>query len=165
MGYDPIMNESDFRDALGCFATGITVITTWDEDGAPVGMTANSFNSVSLDPPLILFSIAKSSERMKTFRECRHFAVNVLKADQQEYSVRFSKPGENGFDELTPARGPHGCPLLPNTLAHFECDNETSYEGGDHVIMIGRVRAIGQAGQGGPLLYFRGRYAGLDAAD
>ena len=156
------MDEQDFRDALGCFATGITVITTYGDDGAPIGMTANSFNSVSLDPPLVLFSIAKSSERFSSFANCERFAVNILKSSQEEYSVNFSKIGENGFDYFSYRDGDYGCPLLQESLAHFECERSACHDGGDHVIVVGHVKAMEHAPDGGALVYFRGRYEALD---
>lgn len=156
------MDEQDFREALGCFATGITVITTYGDDGAPIGMTANSFNSVSLDPPLVLFSIAKSSERFSSFANCERFAVNILNSNQEEYSINFSKTGVNGFDQFPYRDGEYGCPLLQKSLAHFECERSACHEGGDHVIMVGRVRALEHSRGGGALVYFRGRYMTLD---
>jgi flavin reductase (DIM6/NTAB) family NADH-FMN oxidoreductase RutF len=153
-----------FRDALGCFATGITVVTARAADGAPLGVTVNSFNSVSLDPPLVLFSLDRSAARFAEFSAAGHFAVNVLRDDQQDLSHRFASRGNDAWEGLDVETGESGCPLLPGVLAVFECELETTYDGGDHVIFIGRVRHIDHLAAGTPLLYFRGGYTHLARA-
>jgi len=149
---------------MGHFATGITVVTTTDIDGNPVGMTVNSFNSVSLDPPLVLFSIARDASCLNSLREADKFAVNILSADQQDVSICFAKPGLNGFDQVAPNISANGIPVVADSLAIFECSAHAQHDGGDHVIFIGQVIAVNQASDGDPLLYFRGKYAGVAEA-
>src|SRR5688572_10973088 len=122
-----------FRHALGAFTTGVTIITTVDADGADVGMTANSFNSVSLTPPMVLWSLGRSSTNIVAFLRAKHFAVHVLASDQHALALRFSKRGIDRFEGLTLDRGPDGIPLLEGAAARFECRTVSQYEGGDHV--------------------------------
>ncbi|MBP2302600.1 flavin reductase family protein [Azospirillum picis] len=151
-----------FRSALGCFATGIAVITTIAPDGLPIGVTVNSFSSVSLDPPLVQFCIGRAAMSFAAFTTARHFAVNILAADQQDMSSRFSRRDLqerwSGLDIIT---GRGGVRLLPGCLATLECDREHLYDGGDHLIVVGRVRNLTAREDGEPLLYFRGAYAHL----
>lgn len=150
-----------FRDALGCFATGITVVTTLAPDGAPVGVTMNSFSSVSLDPPLVQVCLARDSNALEAFTAAPVFVVNILAEDQAELSVRFSQRGLiDRWAGLAVDHWDTGVPVLPGCLANLECDREALYDGGDHVIMLGRVRQIASK-PGRPLLYFRGNYAQL----
>ena len=148
-----------FRDAMGCFATGVTVISTLSPEGEPVGLTANSFNSVSLDPPLVLFSLAKDATRFNAYVRSRHFAVNVLAEDQRELSTRFARKGETSWDGVHFHTWETGCPIVPGAIASFECVTETTHEGGDHLIFVGRVLKVLHMEAGRPLLYYRGRYA------
>ena len=153
------------RDAMGCFATGITVISTRKQDGEAIGMTVNSFNSVSLDPPLILFSIDRKASNFQDLRTAGHYAVNILSAAQKEISMCFAEPGRNGFADIIATDGLHALPIIPGSLAVFECRAEAQHDGGDHVIFVGRVLNIQQSGEAGdPLLYFRGAYAGVTTA-
>ncbi len=147
------------RDAMGCFATGITVVTTVNAAGEAVGLTVNSFNSVSLEPPLVLFSLARDASRLREFLTADRYAINVLRDDQRELSMNFAKPGENGFDSTTFAIGEFGAPIIPGVLAVFECETFARHEGGDHLIFIGRVLALHRADDGDPLLYYQGHYA------
>jgi len=151
------------RNALGQYATGIAVVATRDADGRPVGLTVNSFASVSLDPPLVLWSLALTSAHLATFRACSHFAVNVLAADQQHMSQRFAMTGNDKFAALawTPGRG--GAPLLEGCCARFECRSEVQHPGGDHLILVGRVEAFDYTAQA-PLLFHGGQYRIFDAA-
>lgn len=149
------------RDALGCFATGVTVVTTFEENGDPVGLTANSFTSVSLDPPLLLVCIAKSSGSLKALEKADHFAVNVLHIGQQPASQLFSQPGENRFRQTPWQRGKHDAPLLSNALANFECRRHQLHDGGDHIILVGEVVRATFDPRRDPLLYFRGKYRRL----
>jgi flavin reductase (DIM6/NTAB) family NADH-FMN oxidoreductase RutF len=132
-----------FRKALSQFTTGITVITTVTPDGTPIGLTANSFNAVSLDPPLVLWSLALKARSLQPFQECKHYAINVLAFDQKELSSRFGKSttGADGnkFEGVTYRRGLGGVPLLEGCCAWFECANRSRYEEGDHVIFVGHV--------------------------
>jgi flavin reductase (DIM6/NTAB) family NADH-FMN oxidoreductase RutF len=148
----------EFRDALGRFATGITVVTTMTPHG-PQAITANSFASVSLDPPIVLWSIARRSKRFAAFAECSHFAIHVLGAGQRELSQRFARSG-HGFDGLAYQRGEAGVPLLDGCLSRFECRRLSGHEGGDHLIMLGAVTAA-SIGEGEPLLFFGGDYGRL----
>lgn len=151
-----------FRDALGRFATGVTVVTTRDPDGRPVGLTVNSFASVSLEPPLVSFCLDREAFSYPAFAESRSFAVNVLSAGQVDLSRTFAQASlADKFAAIATAEGATGCPLLPGALAQIECEIEMRHAAGDHVILIGRVVALEVAEDGLPLLYYRGRYADL----
>ena len=128
-----------FRSALGSFVTGVTIVTTRDESGRPIGLTANSFNSVSLDPPMVLWSLSLHSGSLPVFREAKSWAVHVLAADQQAMSDRFAQPGQDKFDGLEAADGPEGAPLIEGYAARFGCRARFEYEGGDHAIFLGEV--------------------------
>ncbi len=151
------------RDAMGCFATGITVITAKNKAGEAVGMTVNSFNSVSLDPPLILFSIARDASSFENLRHAESYAVNILSTDQQEISSCFASSGVNGFDTVTACLSDRDIPTIANSLATFECKAHAQHDGGDHVIFVGEVMHVDYAKTGAPLLYFRGGYAAVAA--
>lgn len=153
------------RDALGCFATGVTIVTTMGEDGEPIGLTANSFTSVSLDPPLILFSLARSSANLAAFEQAGRFAVNVLHIGQQPAGGRFASRGVSRFDGIDWAlRTEGGSPILAGSLASFDCSTHAVHDGGDHVIFIGRVHSAWFEPQRDPLLYFRGKFRRLHFA-
>lgn len=149
-----------FRNALGSFATGVTVVTAAGPDGRDVGVTANSFNSVSLDPPLILWSLNRSSGSLKAFTESEGFAVHILAADQQAVSDRFASRKENRFENLDFERGVGGAPLLPGCTAQFQCRLAFRYDGGDHEILVGEVVALDHSPKP-PLIYHGGRYGGV----
>lgn len=156
-----IENQVDtraFRRALGNFATGVTVVTAADASGRKVGVTANSFNSVSLDPPLILWSIDKRSTSHAVFEAATHFAVNVLAADQIDLSNNFARPREDRFAEIGYQAGAGGAPVLADCSARFECEKYQQVDGGDHWIMIGKVAAFDDCGRS-PLLYHQGAYS------
>ena len=158
MGFDPSQDPRAFRDALGSFATGVTVVTTASPDG-PVGITANSFSSVSLDPPLVLWSPAKASKRFDHFAEARHFAIHVLDAHQQRVCDDFTRD-KHAFGALDWEEGDQGVPLIENCLARFECTLDASHDAGDHLIIVGRVtRAASRSGL--PLLFQAGRFVSL----
>jgi len=129
----------DLRRALGTYATGVTIITTRDGEGRLYGLTANSFASVSLDPPLVLWSLSRAAGSYPAFRDATHFGVNVLGGEHREHSLRFAHPHPDKFAGIGYALGEHGVPLIDGAAAHFECAIETRYEGGDHVIVVGRV--------------------------
>ncbi len=148
----------DFRQALGQFATGVTVITTLDADGEPVGVTASSFNSVSLDPPLVLWSLAKSARSMAAFRESGHFCVHVLGASQEALSARFASAGSDKFAGQEWTRGVGNVPLLPAYAARFQCRTTHTYEGGDHLIFVGQVLDYEKTDEP-PLVFHGGSYA------
>ncbi len=147
-----------FRRALGNFAAGVTVITAADASGRKVGVTANSFNSVSLDPPLVLWSIDKRSGSHAVFEAAGHFAVNVLAADQIDLSNTFARPSEDRFAGIEHETGEGGAPLLPGCSARFRCEKFQQIDGGDHWILIGRVLAFDDLGHA-PLLYHQGAYS------
>jgi flavin reductase (DIM6/NTAB) family NADH-FMN oxidoreductase RutF len=144
-----------FRDALGRFATGITVVTIPTRDG-PMGFTANSFASVSLDPPLVLWSPARSAARFPFYAAARHYAIHVLGAEQSDLSGRFVRGGA-GFDGLAHETDAKGVPVLPQALARFDCLQVATHDGGDHLIIVGRVLRV-SARPGQPLLFSQGEY-------
>ncbi|MDR6266960.1 MULTISPECIES: flavin reductase [Rhodobacterales] len=146
-----------FRRTLGEFATGVAVITTC-VDGVTYGLTSNSFASVSLDPPLVLWSIKYDSKSFPAFEKCSHFAVNILSDDQMDMSQRFAKSGPDKFKDLEWTPGLGGAPLLPDTTASFECGLATTYDGGDHLILVGQVDHFRRFDRQ-PLLFAKGRYA------
>lgn len=148
-------NHRAFRNALGSFTTGVTVVTATTSDG-PIGMTVNSFASVSLDPPLVLWSPAKSSSRYGAFTGASHFAIHVLGADQDHLSAAFTRGG-NGFDGIEVRFNDEGVPVLPGTLARFECVEQAQHDAGDHTIIIGRVLRVAHR-QGEPLCFSGGRF-------
>lgn len=153
-----------FRDALGCFATGVTVVTAFCPDGTPIGLTANSFTSVSLDPPLLLVCIANNAGSAPFLREAERFAVNVLQIGQQPTSNRFAGKGEDRFAATPWEAGEFGTPVLTGSLSSFECTRDAVHDGGDHFILVGRVvKAIFEPRRD-PLLYFRGKYRTLHFA-
>lgn len=159
------MDNADFRSALGCFATGITVVTSVTPDGRPMGLTVNSFNSVSLDPPLVLFSLDRRNGDLADFEAAGHFAVNVLTRHQQDVSVRFSTSPETRWPGLDWATLDTGAPVLKDCLAVFDCRTEAVHDGGDHVIFLGRVVAMTAPNpDAGPLMYYRGRYVTPETA-
>lgn len=147
-----------FRRALGNFATGVTVVTATTPEGKKTGVTANSFNSVSLEPPLILWSIDKRSGSCTVFEQASHFAVNILAANQIDLSNHFARPGEDKFAGVDHQPGLGGAPLLPDCAASFQCENWQRVDGGDHWILIGKVVAFDDAGRA-PLVYHQGSYA------
>lgn len=147
-----------FRSALGTFTTGVTIITTTAADGTPVGLTANSFNSVSLDPPLVLWSLAKTALSVPVFNEATHWNVHVLSVDQEELSGRFASKGEDKFSGLELDEGISNAPLLHNCTARFQCRTAFTHDGGDHIIFIGEVLDFDQT-QLPPLAFQSGQYA------
>lgn len=149
------------RDAFGAFMTGVTIVTTIDEAGAPIGLTANAFASVSLDPPLLLVCISSRSLSLPAFRRSGGFAVNILSTAQQELSNRFARPVENRFDGVDWAPGPVGGPVLHDVCGWFDCRLHDQVEAGDHIIMIGRVEGFDHNPQT-PLGYARGGYFSPD---
>jgi flavin reductase (DIM6/NTAB) family NADH-FMN oxidoreductase RutF/pimeloyl-ACP methyl ester carboxylesterase len=150
-----------FRDALGCFATGVTIITAMGADGKPIGLTANSFTSVSLDPPLLLVCVANNAGSAPVLRSAERFAVNVLQIGQQPTSNRFAGKGEDRFANTPWEVGEFGTPVLTGSLSSFECARDAVHEGGDHFILVGRVLKAMFEPRRDPLLYFRGKYRRL----
>jgi flavin reductase (DIM6/NTAB) family NADH-FMN oxidoreductase RutF len=150
-------DQRALRDALGQFATGVTIITACTPHGERVGLTANSFSSVSLDPPLVLWSLSLYSPSLAAFQHSSHFAVHVLAAQQEALSQRFATSGIDRFKGLDAAEGLGGAPLIDGCVARFECRNEVRHAGGDHMIFVGRVERFDHFG-GEPLLFHGGRY-------
>lgn len=148
-----------FRQALGSFATGVTLVTAMDGEGAPVGFVANSFSSLSMDPPLVLWSPAVSSRRYPVFAGARQFAIHVLGKDQTGWPARFARDGA-GFQGLDWDLTPEGVPALPGVLARFDCSLHATHPGGDHLIIVGRVLRV-TPGEGAPLVFAQGRFSGL----
>ena len=146
------------RNALGRFPTGVSVITTRTPEGKAEGLTANSFSALSLDPPLVLWSINRKSQSVTGFLTAGCFAINVLRANQSELSHRFATARKNKFEDLVCTNGWGGCPVLGGVLATFECQTERVIEGGDHLLFVGRVKRI-TYGEGDPLIFSAGRYA------
>ncbi|WP_158966646.1 flavin reductase family protein [Chachezhania sediminis] len=147
-----------FRDALGCFGTGVTVVTARSGDG-PMGMTANSFSAVSLDPALVLWCPAQRSPRHDIFAEAPHFSIHVMAEDQQDLAAGFARAGDD-FSAVDWSSSPEGVPLLSGCLARFDCARHAVHDGGDHSIVVGRViRAALRPGNG--LIFKRGRFGGF----
>ena len=150
-----------FRETLGLFVTGVTIITTRDERGDPVGITANSFNSVSLDPPLILWSVGLKALSLSAFSDAQAFAVHILRDDQASLSQRFATSGVDKFRELDVESGLGGAPLLPDCAARLECSLFAKYPAGDHLLFIAKVERLTSDPAAMPLVYHGGRYAEL----
>lgn len=148
------------RDAFGRFATGVTVMTTREGDGTPRGFTANSFSSVSLDPPLLLVCIGNNAQSGPAFRAAPHFAVNVLADAQRDIAKLFASRSEEKFDLTHWVAGPHDLPLLPGALATFICAQHNLVEAGDHVILIGEIIET-EIADGGALGYYRGEFISI----
>lgn len=157
MALDPNFDTRTLRNALGRFTTGVTIITTLDDQGQRVGLTANSFNSLSLEPPLVLWSLRQASPRLPVFAAARHFAVNVLAEAQIDLSRRFASPVDDKFAEGQWTDGTGGVPLLGGCAAVFECERVAQHDAGDHVLFIGRVLALSEAPVP-PLLFQAGHY-------
>ncbi len=154
------VDQAQFRQLLGRFATGVTVLTARDADGRPHGMTANSLSSVSLEPPLVLLSIDHEAAMHTLLVTAPVFAVNILSSHQETVSRRFAAELEERFEGIGYQESPRGLILLDEALAHIECERVATHEAGDHTILVGRVVA-GSARDGRPLCYFRGGYASL----
>ena len=149
------------RDALGCFATGVTVVTCFDEHARPIGLTANSFTSLSLDPPLLLVCIHRAAASAAALIAVAHFAVNVLQTGQQPASIRFSTRVEDRFGNNDWSPGEYGAPVLRESLGVFECERHAVHDGGDHHILVGKVLKASFDPLLDPLLFFRGSYRRL----
>lgn len=154
----PDFSSTDFRAALGMFATGVTIVTACDTQGQWVGLTANSFNSVSMEPPLVLWSLANRSSSMAAFRTVTHYAIHVLAADQRALALQFASRGVERFSGVAAQAGPHGVPLLEGAIARFECFNRSRYEEGDHVIFVGEVERCTYRAGAAPLLFHGGQF-------
>ena len=147
-----------FRTALSGFATGVTIVTTRGPKGELVGNTVNSFSAVSLDPPLVLWSLGKRAYSFKSYLSADHFAVNVLREGQEDISRRFSRSLDDKWAGIDYETWETGCPILPNALAVFECKMAYTYQGGDHVIFVGEVTNFDHDPAGHPLIFWHGDY-------
>jgi flavin reductase (DIM6/NTAB) family NADH-FMN oxidoreductase RutF len=156
-----VSDRSELRRTLGTFATGVTVVTTLDQAGCPRGMTANSFTSVSLDPPLVLVCVAKAAPICIAFRAAEGFAVNILSEGQRELSQRFASRMPDRFAGLSWHQGASGAPILDGSLAFLDCRAREQIEAGDHVILIGEVEEFGRTAQS-PLLFSQGAYLSVN---
>ena len=154
----PSFSTTEFRAALGTFATGVTVITACDESGARVGLTANSFNSVSMSPPLVLWSLSRNASTMPTFSRGQHYAINVLASDQQHIAERFARKDIDRFEGVTLRWGQRGVPVIDGAMAVFECFNRSQYAEGDHIIFVGEVEHCQRRDDAQPLIYHGGRF-------
>lgn len=154
-------DATEFRSTLGYFATGVTVITARRADGQPIGMTCNSFSSLSLDPPLIQWSIANSSRNHAVVRYAQFFAVHVLDASQNHLCKQFSARDGDRFAGLDLEAGLHNMPLLKDCLARFECETHAQHAAGDHTLIIGQVLRL-KRWNGRPLIFYRGALSAFD---
>lgn len=146
-----------FREVCGQYATGVAVVTASGGQGRHIGVTVNSFTSVSLEPPLVQFSLDRKASVFPIFTTTDHFVINVLSTGQRQLSSRFALRSD-GFEEVTVAVGAYGCPVIGGCLANIECEKFAVYDGGDHVIILGRVMELHCAPANEPLLFFRGSY-------
>lgn len=153
-------DSREFRNALGNFATGVTIVTAKGENGEMVGVTASSFNSVSLDPPLILWSLDRNSSSLQIIEAASHFCVHILNESQGDECMAFAKSGADQFSSLECGEGLGGAPLIDDCLARFECRNVVHHDGGDHVIIVGEVERF-EVQDGEPLIFFRGKLSNL----
>ena len=154
-------DSREFRDALGCFATGVCVITGQADGVEPFGMTVNSFASVSLDPPLILWSLQNDSDMFEAFDSCRRWAVNVLREGQQDLSNQYAVKGKHGLLAAHHELADTGIPVMPDSLVSFECEEVARHPGGDHVILVAQVLNLTRRDAGKPLLFCSGSYGQL----
>jgi flavin reductase (DIM6/NTAB) family NADH-FMN oxidoreductase RutF len=154
----PSFTSTDFRTALGMFATGVTIVTARTAEGTLVGLTANSFNSVSLEPPLVLWSLSLKAGSMPVFSRGSHYAIHILAAEQRELAERFATKSADRFAGLTLREGAGGVPLIDGAAAVFECFNRSQYEEGDHIIFVGEVERCSHRPGALPLIFHGGRY-------
>ncbi|HYF17144.1 MAG TPA: flavin reductase family protein [Ramlibacter sp.] len=154
----PTFSPTEFRSALGMFATGVTIVTATTPEGQPIGLTANSFNSVSLDPPLVLWSLARAAASLPAFSTGSHYAINILSADQRTLAEKFAIKGGDRWGGVQFTRGAGNAPLISGACATFECFNRSRYEEGDHVIFVGEVERCTWRPGATPLLFHGGRF-------
>jgi flavin reductase (DIM6/NTAB) family NADH-FMN oxidoreductase RutF len=154
----PSFEAAHFREALSTFATGVTVVTAVDATGRRVGLTANSFNSVSLEPPLVLWSLSRGASSMPAFTRGSRYAINILAADQRSIAERFAMKNVDRFDGVAWHEGVTGAPILDGAVAVFECFNRSQYVEGDHVIFVGEVEHCDRRAGAAPLIFHGGRY-------
>jgi flavin reductase (DIM6/NTAB) family NADH-FMN oxidoreductase RutF len=155
-------DEASFRTVLGHFATGVTIITAMD-GGEPIGVSANSFTSVSLDPPLVLFCAAKSSTTWPRIKAGGKFTVNILNEQQEDVCRVFATRGVDRFGRIGWRPSANGSPILHDTVAYIDCEIESEYDAGDHVIVVGKVQELGVTAEHGPLIFYRGGYGHFES--
>lgn len=156
------LDRQAFRRALGQFVTGVAIVTAAGPEQEMIGVTVSSFNSVSLDPPLILFSVDRAAHSLAALQAAGGYAVSILSRRQADLSDRFATPGRNKWEAVDYARGHGDAPLLAGALARFECAPHATHDGGDHVIFVGHVIRFKASSEQEPLVFFRGRYTALD---
>ncbi len=154
----PSFTSADFRRALGMFATGVTIVTARDASGQRVGLTANSFNSVSLTPPLVLWSLSRQAASVLAFSSGSHYAINILAADQRALAERFASRDGDRFEGVALREGAGGAPIIEGAAAVFECFNRSRYDEGDHIIFVGEVERCERRADAAPLIFHGGRY-------
>jgi flavin reductase (DIM6/NTAB) family NADH-FMN oxidoreductase RutF len=154
----PNFTPAEFRQALGRFATGVTIVTAQRPDGGLIGLTANSFNSVSMTPPLVLWSLSRNAGSMAAFRTGSHYAINILSAHQQDLATQFAAKDGDRFANVQYTLGVGGAPLIQGAVATFECFNRSRYEEGDHVIFVGEVERCAHQTGVAPLLFHGGKF-------
>ena len=154
----PSFSPREFRASLAMFATGVTIVTARTPAGVLIGLTANSFNSVSLNPPLVLWSLSQGASTMAVLSTGSHYAINILAAGQKELAERFASRHEDRWKDVQFTEGASGAPLLSGSAATFECFNRSRYEEGDHVIFVGEVERCSHRAGAAPLLFHGGRF-------
>lgn len=153
------LDQRSFRKALGCFATGVTVVTTRHPDTqAPIGVTVSAFSSLSLEPPLVLFCLGLKTSTLEAYKNFGYFGINVLSETQRDLSIRFASRAEDKWANVGWTPGLTGVPLLGGCIASLECKLVNTIEGGDHLIFVGQVEHLTHQEGGSPLVYFRGAY-------
>ena len=154
----PTFNTGEFRQALGMFATGVTIVTAKNADGQLIGLTVNSFNSVSLQPPLVLWSLSRNASSLEAFSTGSHYAIHILAAHQKDLAMQFASKGVDRFAGVEYTTGVGGAPLLQGVATTFECFNRNRYEEGDHIIFVGEVESCSHQSGASPLLYHGGKF-------
>jgi len=165
MGEPMSFDERRFRNALGAFPTGVAIVTGKTQEGERLGMTVSSFNSVSIAPPLVLFSVARHARSFFAWCLLQRYAINILSQEQEQLSNRFARSLDDKWSGVIVAEGDNGLPFFPNSLAAFECESYARYSGGDHEIFVGQVVALRTSArkQEQPLIFWGGRYRRIDA--
>jgi flavin reductase (DIM6/NTAB) family NADH-FMN oxidoreductase RutF len=158
-------DTSAFRQALGCFPTGVAVVTTAVAGRDPIGITVNSFTSVSLDPPMVLWCIDRKSDRFEPFTHAKGYTISLLGTVHEEVSARLAKPGAHSLAGVELLDTKLGAPALADALAFFECESEAVHQSGDHAILVGRVLRFARREAGAPLVFFQGRYGALASGE
>ena len=154
----PVFSTQDFRTSLGMFATGVTIVTARDANGKRVGLTANSFNSVSMDPPLVLWSLSRAAGSVPAFTSGSHYAINILASEHRDLAERFASRHPDRFEGLALREGVGGAPIIEGAAAVFECFNRSRYEEGDHIIFVGEVERCERRAGASPLIFHGGRF-------